>query len=89
MTSAQVLSHFREIMLSNTRKREIVQARQIAMYLCRSLTGKSLTAIGAELGGKNHATVLHACETVGDLMATDRSFKQYITDIEKKLKSNI
>ena len=78
-----------EIMLSNTRKREIVQARQIAMYLCRSLTGKSLTAIGAELGGKNHATVLHACETVGDLMATDRSFKQYVTDIEKRLRSNI
>ena len=78
-----------ELMLSNTRKREIVQARQIAMYLCRNMTGKSLTAIGAELGGKNHATVLHACETVGDLMATDRSFKQYVTDIEKKLRSNI
>ena len=78
-----------EVMLSSTRKREIVQARQIAMYLCRNLTGKSLTTIGSELGGKNHATVLHACETVCDLMATDRSFKQYITDIEKKLKSNI
>lgn len=78
-----------EVMLSSSRKREIVQARQIAMYLCRNLTGKSLTTIGSELGGKNHATVLHACETVCDLMATDRSFKQYIADIEKKLKSNI
>ena len=78
-----------DVMLSNTRKREIVQARQIAMYLCRNMTGKSLTTIGAELGGKNHATVLHACETVGDLMATDRSFRQYISDIEKKLKSNL
>ena len=78
-----------EVMLSNSRKREIVQARQIAMYLCRNLTDKSLNTIGSELGGKNHATVLHACETVCDLMATDRSFKQYISDIEKKLKSNI
>ena len=78
-----------DVMLSNSRKREIVQARQIAMYLCRQHTGKSLTSIGSELGGKNHATVLHACETVCDLMATDRSFKQYVTDIEKKLKSNI
>ena len=59
------------------------------MYRFRQHTGKSLTAIGIELGGKNHATVLHACETVCDLMATDRSFKQYVTDIEKKLKSNI
>ncbi|HIZ86436.1 MAG TPA: chromosomal replication initiator protein DnaA [Candidatus Coprenecus stercoravium] len=78
-----------ETMLSSSRKREIVQARQIAMYLCRNLTGKSLNTIGNELGGKNHATVLHACETVSDLMTTDRSFKQYITDIEKKLKSNL
>ena len=78
-----------DVMLSNSRKREIVQARQIAMYLCRQHTGKSLTSIGNELGGKNHATVLHACETVCDLMATDRSFRQYVSDIEKKLKSNI
>ena len=78
-----------DLLLSNSRKREIVQARQIAMYLCRNMTNKSLNTIGGELGGKNHATVLHACETVCDLMATDRSFKQYITDIEKKLKSNI
>ncbi len=78
-----------EIMLSNSRKREIVQARQIAMYLCRHLTNTSLDSIGAEMGGKNHATVLYACNTVCDLMATDRSFRQYVTDIEKKLKSNI
>ncbi len=78
-----------EVLLSNTRKREIVQARQIAMYLCRNMTRKSLNTIGSEFGGKNHATVLHACATVGDLMATDRSFRQYINDIEKKLKSNI
>ena len=38
-----------------------------------------------ELGGKDHATVLHACTTVSDLMTTDKTFKQYVTDIEKML----
>ena len=77
----------REIMLSKTRKREIVQARQIAMYLGRSLTKTSLAAIGAQIGGKDHATVLHACNTVSDLIETDRNFKQYVSDIEKLLKA--
>ena len=76
----------RELMLSKTRKREIVQARQIAMYLGRNLTKTSLAAIGAHIGGKDHATVLHACNTVSDLIETDRNFKQYVSDIEKLLK---
>ena len=74
-----------EIFLSKTRKREIVQARQIAMYLSRNLTKTSLSSIGAQLGGKYHATVLHACNTVGDLMDTDRSFRGYVHDIERML----
>lgn len=76
----------RDVMLSKTRKREIVQARQIAMYLGRNHTKTSLAAIGAQIGGKDHATVLHACNTVTDLIETDRNFKQYVTDIEKLLK---
>jgi chromosomal replication initiator protein len=56
------------------------------MYLSRNLIDNcSLATIGAELGGKDHATVLHACTTVSDLMSTDKSFKQYITDISKML----
>jgi acetolactate synthase-1/2/3 large subunit len=43
-------------------------------------------AIGAQIGGKDHATVLHACNTVNDLIETDRNFKQYVSDIEKLLK---
>ena len=73
--------------LSKTRKREIVQARQIAMYLSRNLTKTSLSSIGTQLGGKDHATVLHACNTVCDLMDTDRSFRGYVADIEKQLTS--
>ena len=76
----------RDTLLSKSRKRQIVQARQIAMYMSRNLISNcSLSTIGAELGGKDHATVLHACTTVSDLMSTDRTFKQYVTDIEKML----
>ena len=75
----------RDTLLSKTRKRQIVQARQIAMYMSRSLINCSLSTIGAEIGGKDHATVLHACTTVSDLMSTDKAFKQYVTDIEKML----
>lgn len=76
----------RETLLSKTRKRQIVQARQIAMFLSRNhINNCSLATIGAELGGKDHATVLHACTTVSDLMSTDKTFRQYITDIEKML----
>ncbi len=76
-----------DVFLSKTRKREIVQARQIAMYLGRNLTKSSLSSIGASIGGKDHATVLHACNTVSDLMDTDRSFRGYVHDIERQLNS--
>ncbi|MCL1974494.1 MAG: chromosomal replication initiator protein DnaA [Bacteroidetes bacterium] len=85
----EVCSYFSllpEHLLSKTRKREIVQARQIAMYLSRNLTKTSLASIGAQIGGKDHATVLHACNTVCDLMDTDRQFRQYVVEIEKRLK---
>lgn len=76
----------RETLLSKSRKRQIVQARQIAMYMSRNLiSGCSLSTIGMELGGKDHATVLHACTTVSDLMSTDKVFRQYVSDIEKML----
>ena len=74
----------RDMMLSKSRKRNIVQARQIAMYECRNLISNcSLSTIGSELGGKDHATVLHACNTVQDLMSTDKLFRQWVEDIER------
>ena len=71
---------------TKTRKREIVQARQIAMYFSKSLTKFSLASIGAQIGSKDHATVLHACKTVNNLKDTDKSFRLYMEEIEKKLK---
>ncbi|MDD4108339.1 MAG: chromosomal replication initiator protein DnaA [Prolixibacteraceae bacterium] len=70
---------------TKTRKREIVQARQITMYFSKSLTKYSLASIGAQIGNKDHATVLHACKTVNNLKDTDKNFRQYVEDIEKKL----
>lgn len=71
---------------SKTRKREVVQARQIAMYFAKTMTKSSLATIGASIGGKDHATVLHACKTVNNLLETDKGFKAYIDEIDKKLK---
>ena len=73
----------RDQLLAPTRKRQIVQARQIAMYECRNLIPNcSLSTIGAELGGKDHATVVHACSTVQDLVQIDKQFRQWVEDIE-------
>ncbi|MBR1517690.1 MAG: chromosomal replication initiator protein DnaA [Bacteroidales bacterium] len=69
---------------SRTRKREIVQARQLTMYFAKKLTKSSLAAIGMQCGNKDHATVLHACKTVSNLAETDKTFRYYVEDIEKK-----
>jgi chromosomal replication initiator protein len=74
-----------EILKSKTRKREVVQARQISMYFSKKMTKSSLANIGAHCGGKDHATVLHACKTVSNLSETDKQFKIYLSDLEKKL----
>lgn len=74
-----------EMLKSKTRKREVVQARQISMYFSKKMTKSSLANIGAHCGGKDHATVLHACRTVVNLSETDKQFKAYLEDLEKKL----
>ena len=74
-----------ETMKSKTRKREIVQCRQLAMYFSKQMTKSSLAMIGKHCGNKDHATVLHACKTVNNLADTDKRFKGYLVDLEKKL----
>jgi chromosomal replication initiator protein len=63
-----------------------VQARQIAMYFSKNLTQSSLASIGSQIGGKDHATVLHACRTVTNLKEIDKNFRLSIDEIENKLK---
>ena len=71
---------------TKSRKREVVQARQIAMYLSKQLTKNSLSSIGFAIGQRDHATVLHACKIVTDLMDIDKSFRSSVHEIEEKLK---
>ena len=75
-----------DMLQSKTRKREIVQARQVAMFFSKTLTKSSLATIGSQIGGKDHATVLHACKTVNNLIETDKRFRLQVDEIEKKLK---
>ncbi|MEZ4856517.1 MAG: chromosomal replication initiator protein DnaA [Gelidibacter sp.] len=70
---------------SKTRKRHIVQARQLAMFFAKKFTKASLASIGSQIGKRDHATVLHACKTVDNLSSTDKQFRKYVEDISKKL----
>jgi chromosomal replication initiator protein len=70
---------------SKTRKRHIVQARQLAMFFAKRLTKTSLASIGNQIGQRDHATVLHACKTVDNLTETDKQFRKYVDDLTKKL----
>jgi chromosomal replication initiator protein len=74
-----------ETLQSKTRKRHVVQARQLAMFFAKKFTKASLANIGSQIGDRDHATVLHACKTVDNLMATDKQFKKFVDDINKKL----
>lgn len=73
---------------SKTRKREIVQARQISMFFAKQLTKSSLKNIGMHFGGRDHSTVIHACQTVNDLMDTDKKFKADVEELTKRIKIN-
>ncbi len=67
-----------------SRKREIVQARQLSMYFAKKITKSSLAVIGAQCGNKDHATVLHACKQIENLRQTDRYMRTMVDELEKK-----
>lgn len=70
---------------AKTRKREVVQARQVVMYFSKKHTKSSLATIGLQCGNKDHATVLHACKTIANLIDTDKQFRTYAIEIDKKI----
>jgi len=78
-----------EKLKGQTRKRGIVIARQLSMYLAKNLTNKSLKAIGENFGGRDHSTVIYSCKAVQDLLDTDMIFKDTVTDLQKKIKLNL
>ncbi|MDR0757660.1 MAG: chromosomal replication initiator protein DnaA [Tannerella sp.] len=84
-----VCEHFKmdeSLIQTSSRKREIVLARQISMYLAKKYTDYSLAHIGMRIGGKDHATVLHSIKAVENQMETNKSFKAMIESLECKLK---
>lgn len=71
---------------SKKRNRPIAYPRQIAMYLCRELTDQSLPKIGEEFGGRDHTTVIHACEKIQEDMQKDSQLRRIIDELKKKIK---
>ena len=72
-------------LLAKTRKREVVQARQITMYLAKKFTKSSLKNIGEHFGGFDHTTVIHSCQTVENLMDTDGDYKEHLLELQQKV----
>ncbi len=70
---------------SRTRTRNVVQARQVAMYLCRKYTDETLQKIGKEFGGRDHSTVIHSIDTVEDLVDTDPQFRDRVQNLRNEL----
>ncbi len=71
---------------SKSRKREIVHARQVSMYLSKKHTDFSLARIGEMIGKRDHATVLHACKSISGLLDIDKTFKNNLGEIEELLR---
>lgn len=74
-----------DLVRAKTRKREVVQARQVAMYFCKEFTQHSLKTIGLHFGGRDHSTVIHAIQSVENQLETTPSFTDTISDIRRKI----
>lgn len=76
----------RRDVLGKTRKREVVQVRQVCMFLIHKYTDLSYTQIGRLIGRRDHSTVMHSCTTVQNRLATEKTFRREVEDLEAKLK---
>ena len=86
---AQTASYFSltlEDLCGTSRSRVLVNARQIAMYLCRELTELSLPKIGQTFGGRDHTTVMHADRKIRQLMAERRSIYNQVTELTTRIR---
>ena len=75
-----------EDLCSSSRSRQLVTARQIAMYLCRELTELSLPKIGQHFGGRDHTTVMHADRKIRELMSERRAIYNQVTELTNRIK---
>jgi chromosomal replication initiator protein len=74
-----------DLVCAKTRKREVVRARQVAMFFCKELTPHSLKTIGLHFGGRDHSTVIHANQSVQDQIETDPMFRDMISELRHKI----
>lgn len=74
-----------DLIRAKTRKQEIVNGRQIAMYLAKELTNSSLKTIGLHFGGRDHSTVIHAYQSVEDQMKIDQKYQANVEQLRRKL----
>lgn len=84
-----VCQHFNisaEAINGPSRKRELVEARQVSMYMAQKLTKTPTTRIGKMMGGRDHSTVLHSCAKVEDRLTRDVDFRTELQAIEKSVK---
>lgn len=87
-----VADHFNvreDSLQSKSRKRNVVMARQLSMYLAKNLTTYSLNKIGGTFGGRDHSTVIYSVKAVKDLIDTDEKFKATVLELEKKIKLSL
>jgi chromosomal replication initiator protein len=77
-----------EKLREKTRKKLIVTARKLSMYLAKQMSNKTLVAIGEYFGGRDHTTVIHACKSIEEMLQNDERFKNIVGDLTKKIKSN-
>lgn len=77
-----------DMLKAKTRKQEAVVARQIAMYLCKELTDSSLKTIGLHFGGRDHSTVIHACQSVEEDMKKSEKFRNLVESLRRKIEFN-
>lgn len=71
-----------------SRKKEIVLARQIAMYLSKEMTKSSLKTIGLHFGGRDHSTVIHACSSIDSEKMRDNKLNELLTDLRNQIEIN-
>jgi len=74
---------------AKTRKKEIVIARQVAMYIAKDYTNHSLKSIGYHFGGRDHSTVIHAVQSVNDMIDTNANFRYKVDELKKRMKMRV
>jgi chromosomal replication initiator protein len=74
-----------DLIRAKTRKQEVVNARQIAMYLAKELTNSSLKTIGLHFGGRDHSTVIHSYQTIENQIKIDERFRETLRQIQRKV----